>query len=84
MKRFNKFTEDIDKVAALRARQKAAVSKFKSSSETPQVKKPESRVHSGDVASSNLAAAKAAKAKAKAMARKAEIRAEIQKEKQDK
>ena len=82
MKSFNKFTEDIDKVAALRARQKAAVSKFKSSSGTPQVKKPESRVHSGDVASSNLAAAKAAKAKA--MARKAEIRAEIQKEKQDK
>ncbi len=82
MKRFNKFTEDIDKVAALKARQKAAVSKFKSSSETPQVKKPESRVHSGDVASANLAAAKAAKAKA--IARKAEIRAEIQKEKQDK
>tara|TARA_B100001778_G_scaffold117575_1_gene96570 strand:- start:141 stop:389 length:249 start_codon:yes stop_codon:yes gene_type:complete len=82
MKRFNKFTEDIDKVAALKARQKAAVSKFKSSSESPQVKKPESRVHSGDVASANLAAAKAAKAKA--MARKAEIRAEIQKEKQDK
>ena len=82
MKRFNKFTEDIDKVAALKARQRAAVSKFKSSSETPQVKKPESRVHSGYVASSNLAAAKAAKAKA--MARKAEIRAEIQKEKQDK
>ena len=82
MKRFNKFTEDIDKVAALKARQRAAVSKFKSSSETPQVKKPESRVHSGDVASANLAAAKAAKAKA--MARKAEIRAEIQKEKQDK
>ena len=82
MKRFNKFTEDIDKGAALKARQKAAVSKFKSSSETPQVKKPESRVHSGDVASANLAAAKAAKAKA--IARKAEIRAEIQKEKQDK
>ena len=82
MKRFNKFTEDIDKVAALKARQKAAVSKFKSSSERPQVKKPESRVHSGDVATANLAAAKAAKAKA--MARKAEIRAEIQKEKQDK
>ena len=79
MKRFNKFTEDVDKVAALKARQKVAVSKFKSSSETPQVNKPESRVHSGDVASSNLAAAKA-----KAMARKAEIRAEIQKEKQDK
>ena len=82
MKRFNKFTEDIDKVSALRARQKAAVSKFKSSSETSQVKKPESRIHSGDVATANLAAAKAAKAKA--MARKAEIRAEIQKEKQDK
>ena len=77
MKRFNKFTEDVDKVAALKARQKVAVSKFKSSSETPQVNKPESRVHSGDVASANLAAAKA-------MARKAEIRAEIQKEKQDK
>ena len=82
MKRFNKFTEDIDKVSALRARQKDAVSKFKSSSERPQVNKPESRVHSGDVATANLAAAKAAKAKA--MARKAEIRAEIQKEKQDK
>tara|TARA_Y100000356_G_scaffold3838_1_gene3003 strand:- start:354 stop:602 length:249 start_codon:yes stop_codon:yes gene_type:complete len=82
MKRFDKFTEDVDRIAALRARQKAAVSKFKSGSETPSPKKPESRVHSGDVASANLAAAKAAKAKA--MARKAEIRAEIQKEKHDK
>ena len=82
MKRFQEFTENVDKVAALRARQKAAVSKFKTSSNTPEVKKPESRVHSGDVASANLAAAKAAKAKA--MARKAEIRAEIQREKQDK
>ena len=82
MKRFDKFTEDMDKAAALKARQRAAVSKFKSSSETPTPQKPESRVHSGDVASSNLAAAKAAKAKA--MARKAEIRAEIQNEKQDK
>ena len=79
MKRFDKFTEDVDRIAALRARQKAAVSKFKSGSDTPSPKKPESRVHSGDVASANLAAAKA-----KAMARKAEIRAEIQKEKQDK
>ena len=60
MKSFNKFTEDIDKVAALRAIQKAAVSKFKSSSETPQVKKPESRVQSGDVASANLSASRAA------------------------
>ena len=82
MKKFNQFSEDADKVAALRARQKAAVSKFKSGSEAPSPKKPESRVHSGDVASANLAAAKAAKAKA--MARKAEIRSEIQKEKQDK
>lgn len=82
MKRFQEFTENVDKVSALRARQKDAVSKFKTTSNTPEVKKPESRVHSGDVASANLAAAKAAKAKA--MARKAEIRAEIQKEKQDK
>ena len=82
MKRFQEFTENVDKVSALRARQKDTVSKFKTTSNTPEVKKPESRVHSGDVASANLAAAKAAKAKA--MARKAEIRAEIQKEKQDK
>ena len=82
MKRFDKFTEDMDKAAALKARQKDAVSKFKSSSEAPTPKKPESRVHSGDIASGDLAARKAAKAKA--MARKAEIRAEIQNEKQDK
>ena len=82
MKRFDKFTEDVDKVAALKARQRDAVSKFKSSSEAPTPQKPESRVHSGDVASADLAARKAAKAKA--MARKAEIRAEIQNEKQDK
>jgi hypothetical protein len=82
MKRFDKFTEDMDKVAALRARQKDAVSKFKSSSEAPTPQKPESRVHSGDIASGDLTARKAAKAKA--MARKAEIRAEIQNEKQDK
>ena len=44
MKRFDKFTEDVDRIAALRARQKAAVSKFKSGSETPSPKKPESRV----------------------------------------
>ena len=82
MKRFQEFTENMDKVAALRARQRDAVSKFKSSSEAPTPQKPESRVHSGDVASADLAARKAAKAKA--MARKAEIRAEIQNEKQDK
>ena len=82
MKRFDKFTEDVDKVAALKAKQRDAVSKFKSSSEAPTPQKPESRVHSGDVASADLAARKAAKAKA--MARKAEIRAEIQNQKQDK
>ena len=82
MKRFQEFTENVDRVAALKAKQRAAVDKFKSGNEPPSPKKPESRVHSGDVASANLAAAKAAKAKA--MARKAEIRAEIQKEKQDK
>ena len=82
MKRFDKFTEDVDKVAALKAKQRDAVSKFKSSSEAPTPQKPESRVHSGDIASGDLAARKAAKAKA--MARKAEIRAEIQNEKQDK
>ena len=41
MKKFDKFTEDVDKVSALRARQKSAVSKFKSSSETPTPQKPE-------------------------------------------
>ena len=82
MKRFQEFTENMDKVAALRERQRDAVSKFKSSSEAPTPQKPESRVHSGDIASGDLAARKAAKAKA--MARKAEIRAEIQNEKQDK
>ena len=57
-------------------------SKFKSSSETPTPQKPESRVHSGDVATQDMISRK--QAKAKAMARKAEIRAEIQNEKQDK
>ena len=81
MKRFNKFTEDVDKVAALRAKQRATVDKFKSS-ETPVQQTPERKVHSGDVDTENLIAKK--QAKAKAMARKAEIRAEIQREKQDK
>ena len=82
MKRFDKFTEDMDKAAALKARQRDAVSKFKSSSETSTPQKPESRVHSGDVATQDMISRK--QAKAKAMARKAEIRAEIQNEKQDK
>ena len=54
MKRFDKFTEDMDKAAALKARQRDAVSKFKSSSETPTPQKPESRVHSGDVATQDM------------------------------
>ena len=82
MKRFQEFTENIDKVAALKAKQRAAVDKFKSSG-TPDLKpKSERKVHSGDVDTENLIAKK--QAKAKAMARKAEIRAEIQNEKQDK
>ena len=82
MKKFNKFAEDIDKVAALRARQKATVDRFKSTSEPAPAKKSERKVHSGDIETENLIAKK--QAKAKAMARKAEIRAEIQNEKQDK
>jgi len=81
MKRFNKFTEDVDKVAALKAKQRATVDKFKSS-ETPVQQTPERKVHSGDVETQNMIDKK--RAVAKAAARKAEIRAEIQKEKQDK
>ena len=81
MKRFNKFTEDVDKVAALKAKQRATVDKFKSS-ETPVQQTPERKVHSGDVDTQNMIDKK--RAVAKAAVRKAEIRAEIQKEKQDK
>ena len=35
MKKFNQFSEDADKVAALRARQKAAVAKYKTADSTP-------------------------------------------------
>ena len=35
MKKFNQFSEDADKVAALRARQKAAVAKYKTTNSTP-------------------------------------------------
>ena len=82
MKRFNKFTENVDKAAALKAKQRAAVDKFKSGNEPAPKQTPERKVHSGDVDTENLIAKK--QAKAKAMARKAEIRAEIQREKQDK
>ena len=81
MKRFNKFTEDVDKVAALKAKQRATVDKFKSS-KTPVQQTPERKVHSGDVDTQNMIDKK--RAVAKAAARKSEIRAEIQKEKQDK
>ena len=81
MKNFHKFTEDLDKVAALKAKQRATVDKFKSS-ETPVQQTPERKVHSGDVATQNMIDKK--RAVAKVAARKAEIRAEIQKEKQDK
>ena len=82
MKRFQEFTENIDKVAALKAKQRAAVDKFKSSGTPDPKPKPERKVHQGNVETENLIAKK--QAKAKAMARKAEIRAEIQNEKQDK
>ena len=82
MKRFENFTEDVNKVAALKAKQKAAVAKFKSTSASPKPQSDERKVHSGDVETQNMIDAK--RAKQKAAARKAEIRAEIQKEKQDK
>ena len=41
MKRFEKFAEDMDKVAALKAKQKATVDKFKSTSKPTPVQKPE-------------------------------------------
>ena len=82
MKRFQEFTENVDKVAALKAKQRTAVDKFKSSGTPDPKPKSERKVHSGDVDTENLIAKK--QAKAKAMARKAEIRAEIQNEKQDK
>ena len=82
MKRYQEFTENIDKVAALKAKQRAAVDKFKSGNQPAPKQTPERKVHSGDVDTENLIAKK--QAKAKAMAKKAEIRAEIQREKQDK
>ena len=84
MKRFQEFTENVDRVAALKAKQRAAVDKFKSGNEPAPKQTPERKVHQGNVETENLIAKKQAKAKAKAMARKAEIRAEIQREKQDK
>ena len=82
MKRFQEFTENVDKVATLKAKQRAAVDKFKSGNQPAPKQTPERKVHSGDVDTENLIAKN--QAKAKAMARKAEIRAEIQREKQDK
>ena len=82
MKRFQEFVENVDKVAALKAKQRATVDKFKSGNEPAPKQTPERKVHSGDIDTQNMVSAK--QAKAKAMARKAEIRAEIQREKQDK
>ena len=82
MKRFQEFTENVDKVAALKAKQRAAVDKFKSGNQPTPKPTPERKVHQGNIETDNLIAKK--QAKAKAMARKAEIRAEIQREKQDK
>ena len=82
MKRFQEFTENVDKVAALKARQRTAVDKFKSSGTPDPKPKPERKVHQGNVETENLIAKK--QAKAKALARIADIRAEFQSEKQDK
>ena len=87
MKKFNQFSEDADKVAALRARQKAAVAKYKTTDSTPsKPKASESEVHQGDIATDDLRQKRAAviQAAAKAAARKAEIRSEIQRQKGDK
>ena len=55
MKKFNQFSEDADKVAALRARQKAAVAKYKTTDSTPsKPKASESEVHQGDIATDDL------------------------------
>ena len=55
MKKFNQFSEDADKVAALRARQKAAVAKYKTAdSKTSKPKESESEVHHGDIATDDL------------------------------
>ena len=62
MKKFDKFTEDMDKVAALKVKQRATVDKFKSSPKSTPVQKPERKVHSGDVDTQNMVAAKQAKA----------------------
>ena len=46
MKRFQEFTENVDKVAALKAKQRAAVDKFKSSGTPDPKPKPERTVKS--------------------------------------
>ena len=83
MKKFNQFSEDADKVAALRARQKAAVAKYKTSStKSTTPKESESQVHHGDVATDDLRQKRAAvkQARVKASARKAEIQQSVQRE----
>ena len=83
MKKFNQFSEDADKVAALRARQKAAVAKYKTTDSKPsKPKESESEVHQGDIATDDLRQKRAAvkQARVKAAARKAEIQQSVQRE----
>ena len=54
MKRFQEFTENVDKVAALKAKQRTAVDKFKSSGTPDPKPKPERKVHQGNVETENL------------------------------
>ena len=49
MKRFQEFTENVDKAAALKAKQRAAVDKFKSGNEPAPKQTPERKVHQGNV-----------------------------------
>ena len=83
MKKFNQFSEDADKVAALRAKQKAAVAKYKTTdTQSSKPKESDSEVHHGDIATDDLRQRRAAvkQARVKAAARKAEIQQSVQRE----
>jgi len=87
MKNFKQFNEAVNanqKQAALRARQQAAVAKYKSSGSENKTSKPkqESEVHQGDVKTQDLRDKRVAvkQAAAKATARKAEIQRAVQSE----
>ena len=87
MKNFKQFNEAVNakqKQAALRARQQAAVAKYKSSKPEVKAEKPKqsSEVHQGDIKTQDLRDKRAAvkQAAATATARKAEIQRAVQSE----